>query len=75
MRTIRSADSKNGRNGSDSPFELRAGTGGFFFSFLNAVQWRVADVYSVGLLTEWIWGDSLSAAGEHEGWFGFSKGR
>lgn len=37
------------------------------------MQWRVADVNSVGLLTEWTRGDS--AAGEYEGGFGFSKGR
>lgn len=44
-------------------------------SFLNAVQRCDADVYSVGSFTEWIGGDRLCAAGEHEGCFGFSKGR
>lgn len=28
----------------------------------------------VGLLTEWIWGDGLSAAGENGGFSGFDKG-
>lgn len=52
--------------------ECRASTG-LFFPDCSAVQCGVL-LYIVGLLTEWIPGDGVGAAGEHDGGFGYSKG-